>query len=81
MTSYLGHLVFSIRPVAYSSVFFLANLFHGRRGCLNHRCCFAMSYSMALHVNAGEGDMLSERICGTALAPPGPMLCLLEPSK
>ena len=26
---------------------------------------------MALHINAGEGDMLSERICGTAFVPPG----------
>lgn len=25
--------------------------------------------------------MLSERLCGTAFVPPGPMLCLLEPSK
>lgn len=29
MTSYLGHLVFSIRPVAYSSVFFLLLYFMG----------------------------------------------------
>lgn len=81
MTSYLGRLGFSVKPVAYSSDFFLATLFHGRRGWLNHCCCFAMSYAMALHINAGEGDMLSERICGTAFVPPGPMLCLLEPSK
>lgn len=47
-------------------------------GCLNYHRRSAMGCAMVLHVNAEEGDMSLEGVCGIAFAPPDSTLCLFR---